>query len=600
MAASCRNSLPIRAMVVVVPSFVSHQFRIFCELNKSLCPLLYQSAIGETTAGHLAQESDIRTALGSYVVLKNGYKISHVTDLRQFPWSDMVTFYIGCVNHCVQKLLWDVGIPVQGKGKSQHTPLYKTGLTSIKVGSFCSSVVVAMHLIPRDLLQKAIDVTTNFKDIHGMPIHIGDPSVIGVTDVNKPDYGDSPDIQDRVPVFWASSITAHLAVKSAGLELAFIDDMERLFDCETTNEDITGLLPEDTKSRVVTMKEKPFVASLLSESAFRKIRFLETEILEDMGKRGIEKLHIPNELVKAALVLSHAVSVGVHFGFPCNTGRKHPDETDGPAGFIAICKALNALGKKVTCIASSYQVNLVRELVAKFLSDKVAVLEFKPANMEDVGRAAEEFLFLDDAKQSSPKFDTLIAIEATARTEEGCYMTMKGRNLIDICKDSPVDELFIQAHKSGKIATIGIGDGGNEIGMGKVRHLVVDHIDLGPKIASSVSTDQLITAGVSNWGGSALAAALYILHHCPVHSRYTRQGAQKERDVAFEEVLNSLETEEKILSYLGEIGVCDGISQKKKMSVDNLPFDPVHKHMLQKLLTIAAPSSLSSGEHDFL
>ena len=128
----------------------------------------------------------------------------------------MVTFYVGCVNHCVQKLLWDVGIPVQGKGKSQRTPLYKTGLTSIKVGSFCSSVVVAMHLIPRDLLQKAIDVTTNFKDIHGMPIHIGDPSVIGITDVNKPDYGDSPDIQDRVPVFWASSITAHLAVKSAG------------------------------------------------------------------------------------------------------------------------------------------------------------------------------------------------------------------------------------------------------------------------------------------------------------------------------------------------------------------------------------------------
>ena len=250
--------------------------------------------------------------------------------------------------------------------------------------------------------------------------------------------------------FHQANLVAGFLCSRKGLELAFIDDMERLFDCETTNEDIIGLLPEDTKPRVVAIKEMPFVASLLSESAFRKIRSLETEILEDIGKRGIEKLHIPNELVKAALVLSHAVSVGVHFGFPCNTGRKHPDETDGPAGFIAICKALNALGKKVTCIASSYQVYLVRELVAKFLSDNIAVLEFKPANVEDVGRAAEEFLFLDDAKQSSPKFDTLIAIEATARTEEGCYMTMKGRNLIEICKDSPVDELFIQ----GKLSTL--------------------------------------------------------------------------------------------------------------------------------------------------
>ena len=45
--------------------------------------------------------------------------------------------------------------------------------------------------------------------------------------------------------------------------------------------------------------------------------------------------------------------------------------------------------------------------------------------------------------------------------------------------------------------------------------------------------------------------------------------------------------EEEILVYLGEIGVCDGISQWKKMSVDDQPFDPVHKDKLQKLLSLA-------------
>ena len=81
------------------------------------------------------------------------------------------------------------------------------------------------------------------------------------------------------------------------------------------------------------------------------------------------------------------------------------------------------------------------------------------------------------------------------------------------------------AKKSGKITTIGIGDGGNEIGMGKVHQQVIEHIQNGQNIASTVATDHLVTAGVSNWGGSALVAALRILNQCPVHSRYARRGA---------------------------------------------------------------------------
>ena len=178
-----------------------------------------------------------------------------------------------------------------------------------------------------------------------------------------------------------------------------------------------------------------------------RIGCLETEIQDDIGKRGIAKLYIPGELVKAALVLSHSSTVAVHFGFPCNTNEKFPDETDGPPGAVAIGRALQALGKKVTFIASSYHVELVRELVRKFLGNEVTVAEFTPLRThgpDKVGIASEEFLFHDGGNQTSPKFDALVAIEATSRTEKGCYMTMKGRDLSGICKDSPVDELFIQ------------------------------------------------------------------------------------------------------------------------------------------------------------
>lgn len=86
--------------------------------------------------------------------------------------------------------------------------------------------------------------------------------------------------------------------------------------------------------------------------------------------------------------------------------------------------------------------------------------------------------------------------------------------------------LFLfSAYKSGKITTVGIGDGGNEIGMGKVHQRVIEHIQNGRIIASAVATDHLVTAGVSNWGGSALVAALHVLNQCPVHSWYARRGA---------------------------------------------------------------------------
>ena len=83
--------------------------------------------------------------------------------------------------------------------------------------------------------------------------------------------------------------------------------------------------------------------------------------------------------------------------------------------------------------------------------------------------------------------------------------------------------------------------------MGKVHQRVIEHIENGTQIASNVTTDHLITAGVSNWGGSALAAALFVLSQCPVHSSYARRGVGKEREVSLEDVLNSVE---KVRSFL--------------------------------------------------
>ena len=96
------------------------------------------------------------------------------------------------------------------------------------------------------------------------------------------------------------------------------------------------------------------------------------------------------------------------------------------------------------------------------------------------------------------------------------------------------------AFEPGKITTIGIIDGGNEIGMAKVHQQAIEHVQNGRNIASTVAT-----ASVSNWGGSALVAALRVLNQCPaaVHLRYARCVAGTDGiSISKEDVLITVET----------------------------------------------------------
>ena len=154
------------------------------------------------------------------------------------------------------------------------------------------------------------------------------------------------------------SLSECFTLSSTGLPLTLTDNIERLVVYDTNVAEFRVKHPPvhvDTKSRVVTLKDKPFTASLVSESAVIRFRGFEREIRDDIGERGIAELHVADELLQAALVLSLSSSVGIHFGFPCNTNEEFPDEMDVPLGTITLGKALKALGKEVTFIASYYR-----------------------------------------------------------------------------------------------------------------------------------------------------------------------------------------------------------------------------------------------------
>ena len=145
------------------------------------------------------------------------------------------------------------------------------------------------------------------------------------------------------------SLSECFTLSSTGLPLTLTDNIERLIVCDTNVAEFrVKHLPVhvDTKPRVVTLKDKPFTTSLVSESAVVRFRGLEREIRDDIGERGIAELHIADELLRAALVLSHSSSVGIHFGFPCNTNEEFQMKWMFPLGQLHLVKLSKPLERR--------------------------------------------------------------------------------------------------------------------------------------------------------------------------------------------------------------------------------------------------------------
>jgi hypothetical protein len=110
--------------------------------------------------------------------------------------------------------------------------------------------------------------------------------------------------------------------------------------------------------------------------------------------------------------------------------------------------------------------------------------------------------------QVADESDVVIAIERPGPSKDGKHYTMRGVEMDPIL--APLERLFTERRAG--VRTVGIGDGGNEVGMGKVLDRVyASAIPNAQQIACVVPADHLIVAGVSNWGGYALAAALALV-----------------------------------------------------------------------------------------
>jgi uncharacterized protein YcsI (UPF0317 family) len=197
----------VQGNLAILPGNVAGDFLRFCQLNPKPCPLLAASAPGDFRLPTLADDLDIRTDLPHYRVFRHGELIDEPTDIRAHWRSDLVAFVLGC-SFSFEEALIEGGIELRHITLNVTVPMYRT--------SFHGPMVVSMRpMKPADAI-RAIQITTRFPAVHGAPVHVGKPELIGIADLMKPDYGDPLPIgADEIPVFWACGVTPQSVVATA-------------------------------------------------------------------------------------------------------------------------------------------------------------------------------------------------------------------------------------------------------------------------------------------------------------------------------------------------------------------------------------------------
>ena len=205
----------VQCNIVILPAEWAGDFLKFCQLNPKPCPLVAMSASpGDVTLPALG-DIDIRSDVPSYRLFENGALVDEVADVSTVWRDDLVTFALGCSFSFEEALLAD-GLEVRNISEAVNVPMYRTAIDCAPAGAFAGKMVVSMRpFVAADAI-RAIQICTRFPSVHGAPIHIGDPSQIGIVDLQQPDYGDAVSVDaDELPVFWACGVTPQVALETA-------------------------------------------------------------------------------------------------------------------------------------------------------------------------------------------------------------------------------------------------------------------------------------------------------------------------------------------------------------------------------------------------
>jgi hypothetical protein len=288
-------------------------------------------------------------------------------------------------------------------------------------------------------------------------------------------------------------------------------------------------------------------------------------IQPDIGDRGLQKDPKRNlvtetrgdfERACADLASHEAPHVAIVTGFYIAAATPPAAETDGPPGAVFLARSIAELGGRVSLLCDDWCMAAIHAgLSAHGISTGAVSVLALPAPAKCIGWKDNDcWRWLLDRFEMPTH---LVAIEhvGPCYDSDECF-SARGRDLSEFT--SPAHLLFEDSTRRPPLRTIGIGDGGNEIGMGKIpRHVIEANIPLGRTIACRTPTDWLIVAGTSNWGAYALAAGFRFLKDAPL------AGEMFDRDHEYRVIESMVRTGPLV----------DGMTGTRSVTVDGIDFE---------------------------
>lgn len=207
-----------QANLVAVPEQLAPDMLLFGRRNPRSCPVLDVGTPGARATPIFG--GDLSTDLPAYRVYEHGQLVAEVADVRDVWREDLVAFLLGC-SFTFEAALVEAGVPLRHQEAGVNVPMFTTTRRARPAGSLHGPLVVSMRPVPAGLVDTAVQVSARYPAMHGAPLHVGDPGVLGIDDLSSPDFGDPVEVRPgEVPLFWGCGVTPQAAVVASRPTLA--------------------------------------------------------------------------------------------------------------------------------------------------------------------------------------------------------------------------------------------------------------------------------------------------------------------------------------------------------------------------------------------
>lgn len=332
----------------------------------------------------------------------------------------------------------------------------------------------------------------------------------------------------------------------------------------------------------------------------------------DPAGRGLASFRVDGrwldqgELARAAQQLAdNARTVGIVTGFCARHGNVITAETDGPPGALFLAQALDSLGVEVVLVSDRYGLPLLQAGRKSMRLSCVSLAEMpfeadaseRQINAREQDRVSLAWCERFFATGPGSRLTQLIAIErpgpshtlaslrsqshdgATPDSEFLDSVPLEDQNICHNMRGVSVNEWTAKTHylfewiaeRRLPITTLGLIDGGNEIGSGSFAwETLTRAIARGPaaRVASRIATDFTLIAGVSNWAAYALSLA--VVH---LHGRHDLAQSW------------TLDVQRELVGVLISAGAVDGLTLRPEATVDGLNLDE-YLDVLDRMLQV--------------